>query len=332
MLNTTKYASQKRVLALLLGSALFFAGCSANSQPADSSAASASSESRTAMALKEQPSYKAVSYLTDTIEEATGDFEEKVAEELKPEETEPAEEEKTAKIESGAKESVAPAEASPSEASQTPAPAAETPASTQETASITPQVQTPAEPAAPAAPATPAADSQPAPAAEPAPAQTQNVTVVTEEQTNEPAAQMADPAAAAAADDGIWHISYVNSRGTADAPFDGSIGLWADGWFIAHNNMPNGDKIATMPQRVEVDGKTYHLSDSWIGNDSITPEELARIRANNGITFQTCQTDSTNYMVHYDPDGEGYNYQFAHFPYTVNDDSTIGYYPEDYAS
>lgn len=325
MLNTTKYASQKRVLALLLGSALFFAGCSANSQPADSSAeSSASSESKTAMVMKDEPSYKAVSYLTDTIEEATGDFEEKVAEELRPEETEPAEEEKTAKIESGAKESVAPAETSPSEASQTPAPASEAAASTQETASVTPQAQAPAEPAAPAA--------DPQPAADPAPAQTQTVTVVTEEQTNEPAAQMADPTAAAAADDGIWHISYVNSRGTADAPFDGSIGLWADGWFIAHNNMPNGDKIATMPQRVEVDGKTYHLSDSWIGNDSITPEELARIRANNGITFQTCQTDSTNYMVHYDPDGEGYNYQFAHFPYTVNDDSTIGYYPEDYAS
>lgn len=133
------------------------------------------------------------------------------------------------------------------------------------------------------------------------------------------------------ADDGIWHIHYIPTRGALSAPADGEIGLWADGWFIAHSGLENGDRIATFPPRVEVDGRTYHLSDTWVSEDAITPQEVARIRANDGIAFQTCIDDATNWMAHYEPDGAGYGYQFTNYPYTVNDDASIGYYPQDYS-
>lgn len=163
--------------------------------------------------------------------------------------------------------------------------------------------------------------------------------VKTGELVNEAAEMMEEvPAAAPAAqqaapvDDGIWHIQYVSARDALSAPEDGSIGLWADGWFIAHSHMPNGDKIATFPPRVEVDGKIYRLADKWVAGDILTADEVARVRCHDGIVFQTCITDTTNWMVLYEPEGAGYGYQFAHYPYTVNDTKAFGYYPEDYAT
>lgn len=123
----------------------------------------------------------------------------------------------------------------------------------------------------------------------------------------------------------IWPVHYVSSWGASSAPADGSVGLWADGWFIAHSNMANGDMIASQPAYVEVDGQIYALRDSWVSDDFIITDEVARARANNGIVFQTCITETTNRLVHYEPvDGPGYPYQFDQFPYTVSDHAILG--------
>lgn len=117
--------------------------------------------------------------------------------------------------------------------------------------------------------------------------------------------------------EGPWHVDYVPCWGSNSAPADGSIGIWADGWFIAHSGTINGKIIASAPSYIEVDSQVYVLADLWITGDSISAEEVARARANNGIVFQTCITDSENYLVHYEPvDGPGYPYDFDNFPYT----------------
>lgn len=129
-------------------------------------------------------------------------------------------------------------------------------------------------------------------------------------------------------EDSIWHISYIPWFGAAEAPENGEIGLWADGWFIAHRHTPNGAKIASFINQVEVDGQIYVLDDTWISTDLITSEEVARIRARGGITFQTCIDESTNQMVHYAPISLEYPYIFVQYPYTIHDTSAIGYWPD----
>ena len=143
---------------------------------------------------------------------------------------------------------------------------------------------------------------------------------------SEPTPAPVQPTAAAQVDDGIWHVSYLPAWNAAAAPADGSIGIWADGWFIAHSHMPNGDKIASLPQYVEVDGQVYELRDTWISTDHVDTDTIARARANNGIVFQTCITDDTNRMVHYEPiQGPGYAYDFTSFPYTTTDAVLFGF-------
>lgn len=129
-----------------------------------------------------------------------------------------------------------------------------------------------------------------------------------------------------AAQDNVWHITYIPAWGAGSAPEDGSIGIWADGWFIAHSGMANGDKIASLPQYVEVDGQVYTMTDTWVSDDNVSTDEIARARANNGIVFQTCITDTTNRMVHYEPvNGTGYAYNFSSYPYTAHDGEIFGY-------
>ncbi|MDE5758691.1 MAG: hypothetical protein K2H85_08785, partial [Allobaculum sp.] len=127
----------------------------------------------------------------------------------------------------------------------------------------------------------------------------------------------------------IWSISYIPWQGADSAPLDGSIGLWADGWFIAHRHTPNGQKIASFVPKIEVDGQLYIMDDTWISSDEITLEEIVRIRANHGLTLQTCIDDVTNYMVHYRPAPgfSGYSYCFSQYPYTVHDTLALGYDP-----
>ena len=131
-------------------------------------------------------------------------------------------------------------------------------------------------------------------------------------------------------DDGIWHVSYVYSMWASDAPADGSVDLWAEGWFIAHDYTANGQKISSLPALVEVDGRLYQYSSSWISGAYITDAEVCQIRANGGITFQTCHGSASNLMVHYDPVGAPYPYSFENYPFCSSDTEAIGYYREDY--
>lgn len=157
---------------------------------------------------------------------------------------------------------------------------------------------------------------QPAPVEEPQPVVAQS-TPVEPETPAQPASLIGS--------DGIWHITYVPAWGAGSAPADGSIGIWADGWFIAHSGMINGDTIASLPQYVEVDGQVYAMTDTWVSGDSVDTNEIARARANNGIVFQTCITDTTNRLVHYEPvNGAGYAYNFTSFPYTTQDAAIFG--------
>lgn len=175
-------------------------------------------------------------------------------------------------------------------------------------------VSTPAPAAAPVEPAPAPVEMTPAPVTVEEPA-AQPVEVVEPVQNN-----------SLIGDDGIWHISYVPAWGAGSAPEDGSIGIWADGWFIAHSGMINGDTIASLPQYVEVDGQVYTMTDTWVSGDSVSTEEIARARANNGIVFQTCITDTTNRLVHYEPvNRSGYAYNFTSFPYTANDAVVFGF-------
>ncbi len=161
-----------------------------------------------------------------------------------------------------------------------------------------------------------------------APVQTSNL--VYDEQPAAVPAVAAEQSDAQPVDNGIWSISYCYSFGAADAPADGSIGLWAEGWFIVHDYMPNGQKITSLPAMVEVDGQIYRYSTHWYSGMYITTEEVARVRANGGITFQTCSVNNTNLMVHYDPVGGAYPYSFENYPYCSSDTEAVGYYREDY--
>ncbi len=145
-----------------------------------------------------------------------------------------------------------------------------------------------------------------------------------------PAAQSEAAPQAAPAVDPVWHVAYVNCFGAGSAPADGSVGQWAEGWFIAHNYMPSGQMISSMPEFVEIDGRVYQFAYSWTADDSITEAEIAQIRANGGITFQTCITDSLNLMVHYNPTDAAYPYSFTNYPFCATDGAALGYYPEEY--
>lgn len=122
-----------------------------------------------------------------------------------------------------------------------------------------------------------------------------------------------------------WSVNYVPSWGSTSAPEDGSIGIWADGWFIVHSGPVNGNVIFSMPESVEVDKQIYFFTELWIAGDSIDTHEIARVRANHGIVFQTCVSEDLNLLVHYEPaGGDGYPYEFIEFPYTVNDGIVFG--------
>ncbi|MBF0580573.1 hypothetical protein IM774_12565 [Erysipelotrichaceae bacterium RD49] len=171
-------------------------------------------------------------------------------------------------------------------------------------------------------PETPAQTLQPTVIEQSAPSQTTQTIVEQSAPVETPAP--AQPASLIGSD-GIWHITYVPAWGAGSAPADGSIGIWADGWFIAHSGMINGDTIASLPQYVEVDGQVYTMTDTWVSGDSVDTNEIARARANNGIVFQTCITETTNRLVHYEPvNGAGYAYNFTSFPYTAQDAVIFG--------
>ncbi|MBF0580501.1 hypothetical protein IM774_12160 [Erysipelotrichaceae bacterium RD49] len=229
-----------------------------------------------------------------------------------------ANEQKVEKINAEENEQAA-ANVQEAEASSEAAPE-ETPAEIVETPAVQPAAQPEAAPA-------PIIEAQPVVTVAQTPAQPASETFEEFEEVESTPVETPAPAQPASliGSDGIWHITYVPAWGAGSAPVDGSIGIWADGWFIAHSGMINGDTIASLPQYVEVDGQVYTMTDTWVSSDSVDANEIARARANNGIVFQTCITETTNRLVHYEPvNGAGYAYQFTNFPFTTQDAAVFG--------
>lgn len=103
---------------------------------------------------------------------------------------------------------------------------------------------------------------------------------------------------------GTWYVSYRGNdqEGTANA--DGSVSEYRNGYFIAHRHGPNGKIIATRPNSVVVDGKSYHyVSSIVVDDDSSFDDAYAYARQNGGIGFQTCTIPTGgDIIVHYEPD------------------------------
>lgn len=142
--------------------------------------------------------------------------------------------------------------------------------------------------------------------------------------------QYSEPVAQQQPQDNIWHVSYSRQYGVGSAPADGSVMEWAQGWFAAHRGMWGGEMIASCPPYVEVDGRVYKFAYSWVDDDDIYEEDVRQVRADNGISFQTCITETTNLMVHYVPVGAGYPYSWEIYPYVTTDGEYIGFWREDY--
>lgn len=103
------------------------------------------------------------------------------------------------------------------------------------------------------------------------------------------------------ADDGTWYVDYsVNHR-----TYDLGAGLteWEDGYYVAHSNTNSGQNISGKPGSVVVDGISYHYVSSIIVSPGTTWQEVEDyVHANNGIGFQTCNSDGTYLITHYEPD------------------------------
>ena len=99
----------------------------------------------------------------------------------------------------------------------------------------------------------------------------------------------------------IWNVSYVPSYFTAAAPADGSVGEWQPGYYIAHDWSVNGQRIASKPTHVIVDGQIYHYVSSMIVPPETTWDVLSAFACvNGGIGFQTCY-GADRLVTHYEP-------------------------------
>lgn len=99
----------------------------------------------------------------------------------------------------------------------------------------------------------------------------------------------------------VWYVSYVNCRGADSAPADGSVGLYKDGWFVAHSHLWGGMMIASQPEYVVVDGITYQRAYSKIIGEHEYPGMEEEIHFQDGIMFQTCAGPENNLLVFYHP-------------------------------
>lgn len=131
-------------------------------------------------------------------------------------------------------------------------------------------------------------------------------------------------ASGTSADSPVWKVEYHRNFFQKDAEEDGSVSEWMEGLFIAHNWSENGKKIESMPELVEVDGKTYQLESSQIRKlyTEFTRRDLDWMRKNDGIAFQTCQPNERILLTHYEPveEGDGYGYEFTAYPYVESDE------------
>lgn len=102
-------------------------------------------------------------------------------------------------------------------------------------------------------------------------------------------------------DDGSWNVDYRDDYGAPTGAADGACTQWADGYYVAHDWSEAGEKIASRPGTVVVDGQRYaYVSSEVVPRDTTYEEVYAFTHANGGIGFQTCYGDG--YLVtHYEP-------------------------------
>lgn len=102
---------------------------------------------------------------------------------------------------------------------------------------------------------------------------------------------------------GTWYASYRGTDDDSRANSDGSLSEWRDGYFIAHSWSKNGREIASRPEHVVIDGRSYHYVSSMTSSKGAdSGPALAFARQNGGIAFQTCTGGNGVVINHYEPD------------------------------
>lgn len=102
--------------------------------------------------------------------------------------------------------------------------------------------------------------------------------------------------------DGTWYVSYRGTDDPATANADGSTSEWRDGYYIAHSWSSGGQMIASKPNTVVVNGRTYRYVSSITVPQSTTWDEVSGfVYANGGIGFQTCVGGGNVIITHYEP-------------------------------
>lgn len=103
---------------------------------------------------------------------------------------------------------------------------------------------------------------------------------------------------------GVWSPSYYNDYWASSAAADGSLTQWTDNYFIAHRSSNNGKIIASKPQYVSINGKTYKYVGTMYGNYANNTDATPYIdyaQSNGGIGFQTCTANNGFEVNHYEP-------------------------------
>lgn len=104
-------------------------------------------------------------------------------------------------------------------------------------------------------------------------------------------------------DGSTWNVSYRGTDDPTTANADGSTSKWTDGYYIAHSWSEGGKRIASKPQHVVVDGKSYHyVSSEIISLDSDADDAVSFAHQNGGIGFQTCVGNNNAVVTHYEAD------------------------------
>lgn len=104
-------------------------------------------------------------------------------------------------------------------------------------------------------------------------------------------------------DGSTWNVSYRGTDDPTTANADGSTSKWTDGYYIAHSWSEGGKRIASKPQHVVVDGKSYHyVSSEIVSLDSSADDAVSFAHQNGGIGFQTCVGNNNAVVTHYEAD------------------------------
>ena len=107
---------------------------------------------------------------------------------------------------------------------------------------------------------------------------------------------------AAQTSDGTWYVSYRGTDDPTTANADGSLSVWKDGYYIAHQWSSNGQMIKSKPSTVVVNGRTYrYVSSITVPLGTQWSEISGFVYANGGIGFQTCVGGGNALITHYEP-------------------------------